>query len=86
MRELPTFTNDEKNEARITPAYAGTTPLHILIIPVLQDHPRVCGNYRFINISFESALGSPPRMRELRAFTFKIWVYVRITPAYAGTT
>ena len=68
----------------ITPAYAGKS----LTIPNLTtrswDHPRVCGEKRFINSKEKFMLGSPPRMRgKVRAMAGH-GDGEGITPAYAG--
>ena len=47
----------------ITPAYAGKSRLCALLVVVLWDHPRVCGEKRFLLSSPLFAVGSPPRMR-----------------------
>ena len=50
----------------ITPACAGITFHALNFVNFLQDHPRVCGNYKTcINGDFIQK-GSPPRVRELR--------------------
>ena len=68
----------------ITPAYAGkrhTNPLELLF---RSDHPRLCGEKKFIFIKKITAFGSPPPMRGKAAFVAFNIVTIRITPAYAG--
>ena len=71
---------------RITPAYAGTTPLFIAQNQNLQDHPRLRGNYSLCSDNFFPVRGSPPLTRELLNFIPSSFANLRITPAYAGTT
>jgi len=72
--------------ARITPACAGITlPLHKNSI-LLQDHPRVCGNYHAYPCIEKCYKGSPPRVRELHDTGAQDAGSTRITPACAGIT
>ena len=48
---------------RITPAYAGKSPLVHLFKRHLQDHPRLCGEKEHIELGISILLGSPPPMR-----------------------
>ena len=48
------------------------------------DHPRVCGEKQDNGQKNRSGLGSPPRMRGKGAFQVLHYLFVRITPAYAG--
>ena len=70
--------------AGITPAYAGKRQGSYFKVAVIEDHPRLCGEKAYFNMSSSSLKGSPPPMRG------KVWVSVsfgfttRITPAYAG--
>ena len=71
---------------RITPAHAGKTPSCTTFAPLVQDHPRACGeNQPSASIS-EYAMGSPPRMRGKRCLPAVFEEVVRITPAHAGKT
>ena len=47
----------------ITPAYAGKSYAPAFSFPILEDHPRVCGEKRLMVLVFFAVLGSPPRMR-----------------------
>ena len=53
---------------------------------MIQDHPRVCGNYHPTKRRGVLELGSPPRVRELRALFIIVFHTTRITPACAGIT
>ena len=86
MREPLLFNASLTCSSRITPAYAGTTCLALDICSVNQDHPRVCGNHGDLSERQERIAGSPPRMREPLSFILGLFIYGRITPAYAGTT
>ena len=47
----------------ITPAYAGKSPNPSLILVVIGDHPRLCGEKTKSNCPLMQTLGSPPPMR-----------------------
>ena len=51
---------------RNTPAYAGNTPFKSLLIGVLWEHPRVCGEHLFCHLAIFRVQGTPPRMRGTR--------------------
>ena len=86
MRELPIEMFTVSPSRRITPAYAGTTSTLVTCKLISWDHPRVCGNYPFRQLLHLSCRGSPPRMRELLRKSAPVSYFLRITPAYAGTT
>ena len=69
---------------RITPAYAGKRLLRLHALPVLQDHPRVCGEKRNLCWLERYIQGSPPRMRGKAGRTGQCCQLLGITPAYAG--
>ena len=69
---------------RITPAYAGKRASVPRCRLGCRDHPRLCGEKKFIEIPEKSALGSPPPMRGKVVFHMKFVQHHRITPAYAG--
>ena len=70
----------------ITPACAGKTPANAECVDSGKDHPRVCGENRFLVIIQFSVLGSPPRVRGKPAKNVKTGAEERITPACAGKT
>ena len=86
MREKPLLQRWEITPSGITPAYAGKTNCHIVISPLLKDHPRVCGKNKGDIVSDDAGAGSPPRMREKRPLMALGRELNRITPAYAGKT
>ena len=47
----------------ITPAYTGNTSAGLRIAFDQADHPRVCGEHRFVAASVAPKMGSSPRMR-----------------------
>ena len=51
------------DDARITPAYAGKRPWHMLVVICKWDHPRVCGEKYAQGTDKDGEVGSPPRMR-----------------------
>ena len=70
--------------AGITPAYAGKRTLFFVHYANGRDHPRVCGEKRFLPPSLAFYGGSPPRMRG-KVFKKTTGVLPKgITPAYAG--
>ena len=71
---------------RITPAYAGRTPIQPSTMHAPQDHPRVCGENSGLAGVFTTPAGSPPRMRGEHPLTTPTTGEGRITPAYAGRT
>ena len=70
--------------SRITPAYAGKRPRFRRNEHKRQDHPRVCGEKRFIFFFIRHSPGSPPRMRGKGQVDFLGGLSGGITPAYAG--
>ena len=86
MRERLVYLMFEKEQSRITPAYAGKTCHGKRYLAFRQDHPRVCGkDARSLSSGFMSA-GSPPRMRERQHQDHCKAITDGITPAYAGKT
>ena len=69
---------------RITPAYAGKSPLEWRGLLSARDHPRLCGEKPPSYLLEHRQQGSPPPMRG-KAFNFCHTVKkIGITPAYAG--
>ena len=70
--------------SRITPAYAGKSLNSTLILFMIKDHPRLCGEKVHSIYQLPQSVGSPPPMRGkvpfLRRHKRQNW----ITPAYAG--
>ena len=71
---------------RITPADAGKTPSCTTFAPLVQDHPRGCGENIFTAAYFYRQSGSPPRMRGKRRGRRTPALDSGITPADAGKT
>ena len=70
----------------ITPAGAGKTEVISIICPLIQDHPRRCGENDFFEIIGYVRIGSPPQVRG-KQVSFSCFTYrFRITPAGAGKT
>ena len=69
----------------ITPACAGKSIFGIATRHALKDHPRVCGEKRWIRFNWTPRRGSPPRVRG-KAPTADLdrQCVGRITPACAG--
>ena len=69
---------------RITPAYAGKSLNSTLILFMIKDHPRLCGE-KWDQLQPNSGnRGSPPPMRGKGKLENWIKTTTRITPAYAG--
>ena len=71
---------------RITPAYAGNTPVYILCEQVQKDHPRLRGEHLSNSWANLTNMGSPPPTRGTRFYKNLEVGADRITPAYAGNT
>ena len=70
----------------ITPACAGKTYNLDSRDCYSRDHPRVCGKNTDESEPLETAMGSPPHVREKRAILFYLRTSFGITPACAGKT
>ena len=86
MREIRRKSNQTMMMIGITPAYAGNTLLRDYSEDAKEDHPRLCGKYRFLLCRVTIGLGSPPPMREILIGCGVFSVVSRITPADAGNT
>ena len=53
----------ENQRKRITPAYAGKSQYLTFGVPLLEDHPRLCGEKRVHPPEDFRQMGSPPPMR-----------------------
>ena len=69
---------------RITPAYAGRSPVGVEAVRSGQDHPRVRGEKVLDGIRNVSTAGSPPRTRGEVYLLPEYGSRHGITPAYAG--
>ena len=72
--------------ARITPAYAGNTPISSKKISLGWDHPRLRGEHFQRVQKIINRLGSPPPTRGTLLSPPPRQIPNRITPAYAGNT
>ncbi len=70
----------------ITPAYAGTTRIHLLCQSESEDHPRLRGDHPYPIPTRLVIEGSPPLTRGPLLWSVEHIMRARITPAYAGTT
>ena len=68
----------------ITPACAGKRHLPATFVPVQRDHPRVCGEKRFLICRQSPRWGSPPRVRGKDEERIEHEITRGITPACAG--
>ena len=68
----------------ITPAYAGKSTNQYEPVDYSQDHPRLCGEKRLLNLMKIFLMGSPPPMRGKVNGIALACVIAGITPAYAG--
>ncbi len=70
----------------IIPAYAGSTVLECLTHLIERDHPRLRGEHT-VCLSFDQRLtGSSPPTRGALTVARDLRGYLRIIPAYAGST
>ena len=86
MRGTPLSGEDAFGRVGIIPAYAGNTRSMKSGIGLCGDHPRVCGEHRFIGSNKYRAVGSSPRMRGTLGFSAANADDAGIIPAYAGNT
>ena len=84
MRGKVTSFTTQSHNARITPAYAGKSSFQNRSFSSREDHPRLCGEKRMIDLSVSWVRGSPPPMRGKVICRIVFKSYPRITPAYAG--
>ena len=71
-------------EERITPACAGSTYYFINYSVILEDHPRLRGEYQMADANYPFLRGSPPLARGVHGLATLDATYYRITPARAG--
>ena len=76
----------DHRQARIIPAYAGSTTLEILADPSQRDHPRIRGEHLVTCISDARRAGSSPHTRGAPGFGAVVDPESGIIPAYAGST
>ena len=70
--------------SRITPACAGKSQKTLVKIPILKDHPRMCGEKAPCPPIAERTGGSPPHVRGKVDINVAEELSRRITPACAG--
>ena len=68
----------------ITPARAGKSNDIALILSVIGDHPRACGEKKSFSPYLKGAVGSPPRVRGKVQSAVGAVPQAGITPARAG--
>ncbi len=74
------------NARRITPACAGNRYLYSVILMLITDHPRVCGEQIYRTTTNGGNEGSPPRVRGTEETFVQDSAPFRITPACAGNS
>ena len=85
-RGTPATYNQAEIINRITPTYAGNTPLRGEYIKRFRDHPRLRGEHLEAVILLPGDMGSPPPTRGTQEKCDSLELQARITPAYAGNT
>ena len=70
--------------SRITPAYAGKSPVDNVGVMCYKDHPRLCGEKLTPSTGQNASPGSPPPMRGKDLTAVLAAPRSGITPAYAG--
>ena len=68
----------------ITPAHAGKRLSLAYRFGALQDHPRTCGEKKWLDFGHVPVKGSPPHMRGKANFILLATALHGITPAHAG--
>ena len=68
----------------ITHAYAGKSFMDLALLNANEDHPCVCGEKLDKKVVFQGGKGSPLRMRGKARKYHRVYIFRRITPAYAG--
>ena len=68
------------------PRMRGKLPFPLTSIIIQQDHPRGCGENRYVPDRRQRGIGSPPRMRGKRCAVLNLVPVCGITPADAGKT
>ena len=68
----------------ITPAYAGKSRNAGVVVPLIGDHPRLCGEKARFRYTRVVKIGSPPPMRGKAPAIVLQSTSSGITPAYAG--
>ena len=71
---------------RITPAGAGKTLPIMSSVLLIKDHPRRCGENRYVPERRQRGIGSPPQVRGKPIAVMISGSAPRITPAGAGKT
>ena len=77
---------DDRRRGGITPACAGNSSAMDIKCTGLEDHPRVCGEQRYIVGRRSRPAGSPPRVRGTGESSAAIMSSTGITPACAGNS
>ena len=70
----------------IIPAYAGNTFCSLLLSSSNGDHPRICGEHKWLRAVPSALAGSSPHMRGTLKIVIVRGDQVGIIPAYAGNT
>ena len=78
--------DSQRYDARIIPAYAGSTRAIAQHCRHIGDHPRVCGEHHSLADADRSVPGSSPRMRGAQTLLDGLLRGAGIIPAYAGST
>ena len=71
---------------RITPTCVGSTKEDGYTMPIVWDHPHVCGKYKYCNFYLPFVEGSPPRVWEVLIQFVIIKPLPGITPTCVGST
>ena len=74
----------DRGQPGITPACAGNRRSLGRPLPILRDHPRVCGEQMEVFNAKKRKRGSPPRVRGTDPNWHFLFPTARITPACAG--
>ena len=86
MRGTRRWDDSRQASIGIIPAYAGNTFFLTMLVELVRDHPRVCGEHLVGQAFFGLLQGSSPRMRGTLGFFENPSRQTGIIPAYAGNT
>ena len=85
-RGAPRMHDADLRQARIIPAYAGSTRLIRRVVSAPRDHPRIRGEHSIAARTVSRSWGSSPHTRGARGQALRRLGPRRIIPAYAGST
>ena len=86
LRGTPGLVRQRAAAHGIIPALAGNTSIAVSTMAYCRDHPRACGEHRFLYRWGILNLGSSPRLRGTHGVEYGWVIVIGIIPALAGNT